>query len=101
MTYLSVRVLWMVPLVNNSNHNRFLRKNAVLGHFSYVLLVIPSEVTKVEIPPNKEPGKDSVFAKNITSNLEQQQKSSEEHHQAVVNKTDLSGYIYEQGEKAR
>ena len=39
-----------VVLVNNSNHNIFLRKNAVLGHWDYVSSVIPLEVKNVEIP---------------------------------------------------
>ena len=91
----------MVLLVNNSNHDIFLQKNAVLGHLDYVLLRIPPEVKKVEIPPNTVPGKDSVFANNITSNLEEHRKPSKENQQAVVNKIKLPGFTYEQRDKAR
>ena len=63
--------------------------------------VIPLEVKNVEIPSNKVPEKDAVSASNITSNLEQSQKLSEEHQQAVVNKIDLSGLTHDHRQKAR
>ena len=90
-----------IVLVNNSNHDIFLRKNTVLGPLNYVSSVIPLEVKNIEIPSNKVPEKDAVFTNNITSNLEQPQKLSEEQQQAVVNKTDISGLTHEHREKAR
>ena len=63
--------------------------------------MIPLEVKNVEIPSNKVPEKDAVFANNITSNLEQPQKLSEELQQAVANKIDLSGLTHEYRERAR
>ena len=57
--------------------------------------LIPLEYKKVEIPPNKAPGKDAVFANNITRSLEQSEKPSEEHQQTTAKHTDLSGLTYE------
>ena len=90
-----------IVLVNNSNHNIFLRKNTVLGHLDYMPSVIPLEVKNVEITSNKVPEKDAVSANNITSNLGQPQKLSEEHQQAFVNTTDLSGLTHTHREKGK
>ena len=96
-----VKNSFKIVLVDNSNHDIFLRKNTVLGHLDYVSSVIPLEVKNVEITSNKVPEKDAVSANNITSNLEQPQKLSEEHQQAVASKTDLSGLTHTHREKAR
>ena len=96
-----IKNYFKIVLVNNSNHDIFLRRNTVLGHLDYVSLVIPLEVKNVEIPSNKVPEKGAVSANNITSNLEQPQKLPEEHQQSVVKKIDLSGLTHEHREKAR
>ena len=57
--------------------------------------LIPLEYKKVEKPRNKAPGKDAVFANNITSSLEQPEKPSEEHQQTTAKHTDLSRLTYE------
>ena len=103
VVYLRKRIknCFKVVLVNNSNHDIFLRKNTVLGHLDYVSSLIPLEVKKVEILSIIVPENDAVFANNITSNFEQPQKLSEEYQQAVVIKIDLSGLTYEHREKTR
>ena len=66
-----IKNYFKIVLVNNSNHDIFLKKNTVLDYLDYVSSVIPLEVKNVEIPSNKVPEKDAVSANNITSNLEQ------------------------------
>ena len=73
----AIKNYFKLVLVNNSNHDIFLRKNTVLGHLDYVSSLIPLKVKNVEMLSNKVPEKDSVFANIITSNLEQPQKLSE------------------------
>ena len=70
-----IKNYFKIVLVNNSNHDIFLRKNTVLGYLDYVSSVILLEVKNVEIPSNKVPENDAVSANNITSNLEQPPKT--------------------------
>ena len=66
-----IKNYFKIVLVNNSNHDIFLKKDTVLDYLDYVSSVIPLEVKNVEIPSNKVPEKDAVSANNIASNLEQ------------------------------
>ena len=45
----AIKNYFKLVLVNNSNHDIFLRKNTVLGHLDYVSSVIPLEVKNVEM----------------------------------------------------
>ena len=106
-----IKNYFKIVINNNSNHDIFLKKNALLGHLDYVSSVVPHRVKEVHVPEKKTTS--TIKNYNITSSQEKQtekedqqqqninRKTSEEHQQAVINNIDLSGLTYEQREKAR